>query len=545
LPLEQIESEICTLAGQIAAATSRYLCLLAEFDERQGWMGWNVRSCPQWLSWRCGLDLRTAREHLRVARQLRALPLLQEAFGAGRLSYSKVRAISRVAVPENEAALVEGALHATAAQIDRLTRGMRTALEQPVPGQGPPTIAPPRLGVRWRWDEHGCLVLWGRLEADEGARLLAAATRAQALHDQTQPEPGRSEPTAADCARDSIAAQHTHAAPIAGQCAGADSIAGRSSCRDRGSAEPPVEHAQVLATAPADLAPGLAAMAELACTELEAPIFAAAAEVWVHVDAATLVAADAANQQRATTSDIETDRGRRGVEAPVVEHPAAASGSRTTLDDADGPGPAQPAPDLDSARSTRPARLDDGPALDDAVMSMLACNAWLRRAVRGADDRITNLGRRVRRPSRRQYAALFVRDRGCTVPGCGRTRFLHAHHVVAWSRGGATSLDNLILLCGDHHRSLHRGEFQVLALGGERFRFLSPRGGQYPAAPPVRGAQHDLADRFKFVSPNTIQSGWQGDPLDLDWAVACYLEEAEPRAWSAAAGSETELAASF
>jgi len=176
---------------------------------------------------------------------------------------------------------------------------------------------------------------------------------------------------------------------------------------------------------------------------------------------------------------------------------------------------------------------------------MLACNAWLRRAVRGADDRITNLGRRVRRPSRRQYAALFVRDRGCTVPGCGRTRFLHAHHVVAWSRGGATSLDNLILLCGDHHRSLHRGEFQVLALGGERFRFLSPSGGQYPAAPPVRGAQHDLADRFKFVSPNTIQSGWQGDPLDLDWAVACYLEEAEPRAWSAAAGSETELVASF
>lgn len=137
VPLEQIESEICTLAGQIAAATSRYLYLLAEFDAREGWAGCNVRSCPQWLSWRCGLDLRTAREHLRVARRLSDLPHLQAAFEAGRLSYSKVRAISRVAVPENEADLVEGALHATASQIDRLTRGMRTAMEAAAPGQGP------------------------------------------------------------------------------------------------------------------------------------------------------------------------------------------------------------------------------------------------------------------------------------------------------------------------------------------------------------------------------------------------------------------------
>lgn len=477
---------------------------MAAFDARQGWAGWNVRSCPQWLSWRCGLDLRTAREHLRVARRLSVLPQLQAAFDAGRLSYSKVRAISRVAVPENEAGLVEGALHATASQIDRLTRGMRTATELPSPGGGP-TIAPPRLGVRWRWDEHGCLVLWGRLEADEGARLLAGATRAHSLRDQAHSDADPSDPT--PNGREGDARRH-------------------------GPAEPPSDHLQVLATAPADLAPGLVAMAEIACAEVEAPIFAAAAEVWVHVEAATLAAADAPSQQRAAETVAAVER--------MPESPAAQAGSRTTLEDRHGPARAQPAPDPDSARSTRPARLDDGPALDEAVLSMLACNAWLRRAVRGADDRITNLGRRLRRPSRRQYAALFVRDRGCAVPGCTRNRFLHAHHVIAWSHGGATSLDNLILLCGDHHRGLHRAEFDVRALGREQFQFIGPHGARYPAAPPVRGAQQDLADRFPSVGPGTIQSDWQGDPLDLEWAVACYLQDVEPRT-RLAQPSETAL----
>lgn len=120
LPLERVEAEICTLAGQIAAATCRFLRLLAEFDAREGWTGWQVRSCAQWLSWRCGLDLRTAREHVRVARALAGLPLTTEAFAAGRLSYSKVRALCRVATAETEADLVEAALGAPASGRRRL-----------------------------------------------------------------------------------------------------------------------------------------------------------------------------------------------------------------------------------------------------------------------------------------------------------------------------------------------------------------------------------------------------------------------------------------
>ena len=70
LPLERLESDICTLAGHLAAATCRWLVLVGEFDRRQGWASWGARSCGQWLSWRCGMGGGTAREHVRVGRAL-------------------------------------------------------------------------------------------------------------------------------------------------------------------------------------------------------------------------------------------------------------------------------------------------------------------------------------------------------------------------------------------------------------------------------------------------------------------------------------------
>src|SRR3954463_14732706 len=88
-PIEQVESDLVTLAGHIAAATCRFLLLLAEFDRREGWRAWEMRGCAQWLSWRCGLGRSAAFEHVRVARALSGLPRVVESFAAGRISYSK------------------------------------------------------------------------------------------------------------------------------------------------------------------------------------------------------------------------------------------------------------------------------------------------------------------------------------------------------------------------------------------------------------------------------------------------------------------------
>src|SRR5262245_22547949 len=85
-PLEVLEREITALTSQIHAATCRWLCLIAEYDAREGWAQWGCRSCAHWVSWQCGIAPGVAREHVRVARSLVELPLIRAAFAEGELS---------------------------------------------------------------------------------------------------------------------------------------------------------------------------------------------------------------------------------------------------------------------------------------------------------------------------------------------------------------------------------------------------------------------------------------------------------------------------
>ncbi len=114
---ERLGENIAELAGRIQAANYELLVLIREFDERAGWGdGFNgFRSCAHWLNWRTGLDLGAAREKVRVARALAELPHLSAAMQRGDLSYSKVRALTRVATPANETELLDFARCATAA----------------------------------------------------------------------------------------------------------------------------------------------------------------------------------------------------------------------------------------------------------------------------------------------------------------------------------------------------------------------------------------------------------------------------------------------
>ncbi|MEQ1700295.1 MAG: HNH endonuclease signature motif containing protein [Ilumatobacteraceae bacterium] len=128
LPLERLEAELCSWSANLAAAEFRWMALLAEFDRREGWRQWECPSCVTWMCWQLSLDLRTAREKLRVARALVGLPLVSEQLRDGRLSYSKVRAITRIAEPANEAGLVAIALAGTTAQVERTVAAYRRVL---------------------------------------------------------------------------------------------------------------------------------------------------------------------------------------------------------------------------------------------------------------------------------------------------------------------------------------------------------------------------------------------------------------------------------
>src|SRR5690242_977806 len=123
--INDLASEICTLAGHINAANHRMLALIAEFDKRNGWSDGATQSCAHWLNWKCGIALGAAREKVRVARALENLPKISAAMASGGLSYSKVREITRVAVPETEDYLLMIAEYGTASHVERLVRAYR------------------------------------------------------------------------------------------------------------------------------------------------------------------------------------------------------------------------------------------------------------------------------------------------------------------------------------------------------------------------------------------------------------------------------------
>jgi hypothetical protein len=129
LSVDELGARIVDMSGRIAASTCRWLLLVAQFDARQGYLSFGLASTAQWLTHACGIAHRTAVEHVRVARSLRLYPALAEAMGAARLSFSQVRAISRIDGPGEEGLvedLIEAARHAPVAQLEVVVRGLRT-----------------------------------------------------------------------------------------------------------------------------------------------------------------------------------------------------------------------------------------------------------------------------------------------------------------------------------------------------------------------------------------------------------------------------------
>jgi len=148
--LDRLGDEIAELSAHLDAATARLLSVIREFDARGGW-NTGFRSCAAWLSWRVGLDLGAARERVRVARALETLPLLADALACGQVSYTKVRALTRVATPETEARLLAaGALWTGGPKPGRPRNGMRA---------GPSTCT--RTRTAWWSSGGGSSLKWG------------------------------------------------------------------------------------------------------------------------------------------------------------------------------------------------------------------------------------------------------------------------------------------------------------------------------------------------------------------------------------------------
>ena len=179
--VEELGEEIASLSARLDAAAHHLLECIRRFDAALGWHDQGAISCAHWLSWRLGWDPATAREKVRVARALGKLPAIDEALKSARLSYAKVRALTRVATPDTEAKLLRMALFATGAQLERLCRGYPGVLDNHKPPR------PEERQVRLRHLPGGMVKLELVLQPDEADLILRAVERAQEVHAKRVP----------------------------------------------------------------------------------------------------------------------------------------------------------------------------------------------------------------------------------------------------------------------------------------------------------------------------------------------------------------------
>jgi Domain of unknown function (DUF222)/HNH endonuclease len=443
-PLELLEREIAELAAHIHAATCRWLGLVAEFDRREGWAVWGCKSCAHWLSYTCALGSGAAREHVRVARRLQELPKIRAAFERGELSYSQVRALSRVGTPELEGRLLEIARHSTAAQLERVLRAYRGVLARELSAE---EIAHGERYLTCQHDDDGALVIRGRLPAEEGALLMAAL---QAGRDQLR--------SAASDARSAGASLGSAARPDSG-----GSISGTSP-----SGEMPTEAEPARSPGPSNPDALLLMSDTLLASGARERSGGERYQVVVHVDIGTLSGAE-------------------------------------------------------DAAPSQLCGLEHGQPLDAETARRLACDAGVV-SILERDGQPLSVGRKTRSVPPALRRALDSRDHGCRFPGCRQTRFLHAHHIEHWARGGQTELANLVQLCAHHHRLIHEGGYRLTRGPDQTLIFRRPDGRPIPPTPPpTEGSPKQLnADNRRHgldITSDTTSRHWDGGHLDLALAI--------------------------
>ena len=443
---------IAELSARISAATWELLSLIHQLDERYGWAGYT--SCAEWLGWRTGLAPGAAREHVRVARALADLPKLSDAMRRGKVSYSKMRAVTRVATPETEDDLLNVALSGTAAHVEKIVRAWRRV--DRLAEQAEDRRRHETRSLRTWVDENGMVVIRGRLSPEVGAvvrRALEAACDQARGADATAADADGETAPSAEAEASSLAQRQADALGVIAECALSGGL-------DRGTAG---DRYQVV----------------------------------VHVDAEALT------------------------EAPdAPEAPGVPAGTSETA--------ASPPQASSSPAGRRQTVLDEagGIHISAETARRLACDAATVGMRHGPGGEVLDVGRRTRTISPALRRALHARDRQCRFPGCRNVR-VDAHHIRHWAHGGATALDNLVLLCRRHHRAVHEEGFRVTLDASGDVEFVRPDGRPLPEAPtppdwtgrPLAPVRARLEREGISIDPDTLTPDWRGERLDLDWVI--------------------------
>ena len=447
----ELADAIVTWSGRIAAGEAELLALIGEFDQREAWAGPGLLSCAHWLSWRTSLSPGAAREKVRVARALRELSLVQAALGSGQLSYSQVRAITRVTAPGDEQRWIDAARSSTAGQLERLIRGVRRVrkIEEDAADL---EAAAWRLRATKTYDADGNAVYRIVLPAEAAAIVDAGLEAMRADLDRR----------AAD------ASAEPSAAMLDAERQDETDVPAETSC--------PQQEAPAEAGVPA----------ETSCPQL-----------------ATL--ADAlVEMARTSLASVPATAARRNRSALAVQIDPLSGWGRLRDDEL------LPPTSLCAVSNALPTAAKD-PRL---------------RALTARDLRRHDLGREQRLPTLALRELISTLDgERCRMPGCTRRRKLHAHHVVYWSHGGRTDLDNMILLCSRHHTLVHQRGFVLVLRPDRSLTVTTPEGVpvlHHPALPWRPAAE---LDPQRGIDSQTLPPDDVVARIDIGYAVMVMLQQ--------------------
>jgi hypothetical protein len=189
--VDELDAAIDQLVRQMNAECYQMLVLVREFDDRLGWKKWSFKTCAEWLAWRSEIGLSAAREKVRTAHALRSLPAISAAFAEGRLSYSKVRALTRVANLRQEDLLLAYALSTTAENVEERCRQIRNVAPESV--HDARRAWANRSLTMWRDEGRGLMRLTVEVPIEEGeliARALDCAVAAGEVTTDVDPGAG-------------------------------------------------------------------------------------------------------------------------------------------------------------------------------------------------------------------------------------------------------------------------------------------------------------------------------------------------------------------
>lgn len=437
----QMEKTIVQTAGYLNAMEYEFIMLLEAFDRHGLWYGDGIKSFAHWLNWKCGISPVVAREKVRIARAIRDLPRIDEAFENGQISYSKVRALTRVATAEHEEVLLDMAVKTTAAHLEQeLARYRRTQ----VPGELPTgwiEYLEPRFS--FRQDDHGMSHLYVKLPAEDGGLVEKAINKmVNKMRLETREIDGNDLP-----GRNPGDTTENHA----------DNYAETKECGLQGkkvSAESSLSEA-----AQAFTCQRVTALARIAEHFLALP---------PGEDAKQLAGGDKYH---------------------VVLHVNANDKHRDNK--INGGGKGDPC-----------CYLEEGRFISPRVAERLCCDASVTTVLEDDNGKVLDIGRRSRVIPRNISLAVDIRDRcTCQFPNCHENRFTEKHHIITWASGGPTSLENLTTLCRFHHSEIHSGRF-VIDKHGDQIRVYDDRGkllerGQDPHFPIARPFLTDIPARRK------------------------------------------------